>query len=380
MRNIIYLDNASTTRPSQAALEAFVEAPWYNASSPHMGGWEAHKALDAAREKISKCVDCDPDEVFFTSGATESCVWAMKLMSDAAKVEQGVLCIGKGEHHAVSEQAGRETRTIPLPLNTAGCTKIPTKNSKPKSILFPAVMLANNETGIITNIPDFRERLSRENPVPLMFTDATAAVGHIPVSFRELNVDYMAFTAHKFGGMKGAGALIIRKGAPGYAMIPGGGQEHGRRGGTESLPLISAMAAALEERTECMELDIARVTALRDRMTENILNTIPGAHLNGTWKSRLPGTLNISFDGISGASLVGMLSENGIYAGTGAACASGDGKPSEVLTAMGINRERALGAVRFSLDVLNTKEEVDRTLKILPEIVRQLRQVNGTLR
>lgn len=373
MREIIYLDNASTTMPSSAALDAFKEAPWYNASSSHMGGWSAHKALDAAREKISKNVGCDPDEVFFTSGATESCVWAMKLLSDAVRAEQGVLCIGKGEHHAVSEQVNRETRTLTLPLNSMGYATIPTENWKSKLILFPAVMLANNETGVITNIPDLREKLSQKNPVPLMFTDATAAVGHIPVFFRELNVDYMAFAAHKFGGLKGVGALIIRKGAPGYAMIPGGGQEHGRRGGTESLPLISAMAAALEERTEHIEQDMCYVAALRDRLIENILNTIPGTYLNGTWTSRLPGTANITFDGISGASLVGMLSEHGIYAGTGAACASGDGKPSEVLTAMGINREQALGAVRFSLDIGNTEEEIDRTLKILPEIVRQLR-------
>lgn len=378
---MIYLDNAATTKPLECAMEAFSVSPWGNASSFHSEGLKAAEALEQARESIAADLDCEPDEVYFTSGATEACAWAMHILDVQAVPERAVLAVSAGEHHAVSQQKTRSQRAV-LPLNTAGEISPPSPAQlKPKTPLYAAGMLANNEIGVINDIPRLMQKMRNEYPVPLWFTDATAAVGHVPVSFKALGVDYLAFGAHKFGGIKGAGALIIKKGSPGISLISGGGQEHGRRGGTESVPLICAMSAALRWHTERMHETVPRITKLRDRLVLGLVSDIPGAWPNSRWctvdpSKQLPGTVSMSFEGVSGSALVALLSHEEVYASAGSACTSGDLSPSETLTAMGLSRERALGTVRFSIGHENTEEDIDAVLALMPRLVAHLRALN----
>ena len=379
---MIYLDNAATTKPLECALKAFSVSPWGNASSFHSEGLKAAEALEQARESIAADLDCEPDEVYFTSGATESCAWAMHILDAQAIPERAVLAVSAGEHHAVSQQKTRAKRAV-LPLNTDGEISPPSPAQlKPKTPLYAAGMLANNEIGVINDIPRLMQKMRNEYPVPLWFTDATAAVGHVPVSFKALGVDYLAFGAHKFGGIKGAGALIIKKGSPGISLISGGGQEHGRRGGTESVPLICAMSAALRWHTERMSEAIPRIIKLRDKLVANLLSDIPNARLNGIWEQgdsakRLPGNVSISIEGISGHALVALLSHEKVYASAGSACTSGDLSPSEVLTAMAVPRELALGTVRFSIGHENTEEDIDAVLALMPRLAAHLRALTA---
>ena len=367
----IYLDHGATTRPIRAALDAFGAAPWGNPSALHRSGRDAAAALQAARETIAACVGADPSEVYFTSGATEGAAWALRVLDFAGFPQNGTICISAGEHHAVTEQVTRCKRVF-LPLNSAGAI-IPGDHMQRGSPLFVAAMLANNETGVINKLPVLRRQLAKNNPVPLMYTDATAAVGHIPVSFRKLGVEYMSFTAHKFGGLKGAGVLVIKSGAPGTPLIRGGGQEYGRRGGTESVQLVCAMAAALEWNCEHMKENRKKVTALRDLAITEILNRIPGTLLNGSLTDRLPGNVNISVDGVSGAALVEALSQEGIYISAGSACTSGDMKPSATLTAMGISPSRAFSSIRVTIDYENTEGEIKSFVAALEAAVKHFR-------
>lgn len=353
---MIYLDAAAHEMPLPAAVDAFLKAQdLANPSSLHSEGRAAKSALEAARATVSRCLNCDPSEVCFTSGATEACNWMMHCL-DAYSVSVGG--IHRYEHHAV----------LKYPYVAPIINRVPE--------IGYTHMLANNETGEIYNIEAMQKSLTG-----LFACDATAAVGHIPVDFRALGIDYLAFGAHKFGGLSGIGALIVREDAPVTPMICGGGQERGMRGGTESVALACAMAAALEKRCETMYDDIARITKLRDEFITEILRLVPEAYINGPWvicdaSRRLPNNANISFLGVESQSLVLALSRKGLCASSGSACTSGSLNGSYVLRAMGLSEERARSAVRFSLPYRITQGELKQAVEIVVSTVSELRALS----
>lgn len=353
---MIYLDAAAHEMPLPAAVNAFLEAQdLANPSSLHGEGRAAKSALEAARATVARCLNCEPSEVCFTSGATESCNWMLHCFDIFSN---GVSEIPHYEHHAILE--------YPAIGPVAFSTLAPGHTH----------MLANNETGEIYDIEAMKKPLKG-----LFGCDATAAVGQIPVDFRALGVDYMAFGAHKFGGLLGIGALIVREGAPVAPMICGGGQERGIRGGTESVALACAMAAALEKRCETMYDDIARITKLRDDFITEILRLVPDAYINGPWvicdaSRRLPNNANISFLGVESQSLVLALSRKGLCASSGSACTSGSLEGSYVLRAMGLSEERARSAVRFSLPYRITQGELKQAVEIVVSTVSELRALS----
>lgn len=353
---MIYLDAAAHEMPLPAAVDAFLKMQDIaNPSSLHSEGRAAKSALEAARATVARCLNCEPNEVCFTSGATEACNWMMHCL-DAYSVSVGG--IPRYEHHAVLE----------YPYVAPIINRVPE--------IGYTHMLANNETGEIYNIESMQKSLTG-----LFACDATAAVGHIPVDFCALGIDYLAFGAHKFGGLSGIGALIVREDAPVTPMICGGGQERGMRGGTESVALACAMAAALEKRCETMYDDIARITKLRDDFITEILHLVPDAYINGPWvicdaSRRLPNNANISFLGVESQSLVLALSRKGLCASSGSACTSGSLNGSYVLRAMGLSEERARSAVRFSLPYRITQDELKQAVEIVVSTVSELRALS----
>ena len=353
---MIYLDAAAHEMPFPAAVDAFLKMQdLANPSSLHSEGRAAKSALEAARATIARCLNCEPNEVCFTSGATESCNWMIHCLD---VFSNGVSEIPHYEHHAV--------------LEYPAIAPVVFSDLKPGH----THMLANNETGEIYDIESMKKHLEG-----LFGCDASAAVGHIPVDFRSLGVDYLAFGAHKFGGLSGIGALIVREDAPIVPMICGGGQERGMRGGTESVALACAMAAALEKRCETMYDDIARITKLRDDFITEILRLVPEAYINGPWvicdaSRRLPNNANISFLGVESQSLVLALSRKGLCASSGSACTSGSLNGSYVLRAMGLSEERARSAVRFSLPYRITQDELKQAVEIVVSTVFELRALS----
>lgn len=358
---MIYLDNAATTKPLDCAVRAFTNAPIGNPSSSHKAGREARVALEGARRTIAECMGALPSEVIFTSGSTEACNLAMNSLAHACSL----WVFNEIEHSAV---------------RVPGKILEDTKNlyHEPPRAGF-ARMYANNETGeiyersvLFSKDQEVRERY-------LWFCDATAAVGHVPINFHDLEATYLAAGAHKFGGLQGAGFLLVKQGAPVTPIIHGGGQERGMRGGTESVPLICAMAEALKWSCDNMAKIAPYVTVLRDELIKSIKREIPGAHINGPWKkgdytTRLPGNVNVSFDGVEGTTLAHLLDERGICVSTGSACHSGAGpEPSSVLIASGLTKERAAGAVRMTLGHENTMPEVQIVVDELKELVAYLR-------
>lgn len=353
---MIYLDAAAHEMPLPAAVDAFLKTQdLANPSSLHSEGRAAKSALEAARTTVARCLNCDPSEVCFTSGATESCNWMIHCLD---VFSNGVSEIHPYEHHAVLEYPAVEPVVF--------------SDLKPGH----THMLANNETGEIYDIESMKKPLKG-----LFGCDATAAIGQIPVDFRALGADYLAFGAHKFGGLPGIGALIVRENAPIVPMICGGDQEHGMRGGTESVALACAMAAALEKRCETMYDDIARITELRDEFIDTILRLVPDAYINGPWvicdaSRRLPNNANISFLGVESQSLVLALSRKGLCASSGSACTSGSLNGSYVLRAMGLSEERARSAVRFSLPYRITQGELKQAVEIVVSTVSELRALS----
>lgn len=341
---LINFDKAATVPVSSAALAAFVAAPQGNPSSLHSEGVKAKKALETAREKIASCIGAYPDEVYFTSGATEACNWAIRSMETADALRSVV--VSPFEHSAVSSAKG--------PSRCAGGHR--------------AHILANNVTGTIYDIKSMRWKTDG-----LFFTDATAAVGHIPVDFHDLGVDYMAFGGHKFGAPKGIGALVVKRGAPLSPLVRGGGQENGQRGGTESVPLACAMAAALAQAVVWSYVEAPYVRTLRDSLARGVPKVCGNrafVHLPHSFGcGTLPGIVTVVFPGISAQSMVLRLSEAGVLASAGAACSSGSLSPSPSLVLEGQTPEDALCAVRFSLDQGNYLAEVDSFLELLPSLL-----------
>ncbi len=381
-RMFVYADNAATTAMSKAAANAMLPAMgelYGNPSSLHQKGREANMALMGARETIAKCLNAEPREVYFTGCGTEADNWAI---TEGARL--GALA-GKRhiisdtiEHHAVLhtlrrlEKQGFEVTYLPVHEN--GMVRLDELEAaiRPDTCLV-TIMFVNNEIGTVQPIREIG-KLCRERGV-LFHTDAVQAVGHVPVDVAADNIDMLSLAAHKFHGPKGVGALYCKKSIRLQNFIEGGAQERNKRGGTEAIPSILAMAAALKESCAHLEENMEKVSAMRDRLIEG-LSEIPCSRCNGDPDHRAPGIVSFCFEGIEGESLLLRLDLAGICASSGSACTSGSLDPSHVLLALGMPHEIAHGSLRLSLCEYNTMEEMDYILSQLPDIVRTLREMS----
>ena len=375
----IYADNAATTKISQTAMKAMISAmenSYGNPSSIHQIGMAANDALQTAREQIARCLGCMPKEIFFTSGGTESDNQA--IVSAAmlgAKQNKRHIISTAFEHHAVLHTLRRlKEQGFEIQLLDVGAegniTAAQVEEAIRPDTCLVTVMFANNEIGSVLPIAEIGEAC-RAHGV-LFHTDAVQAAGHIPVNVKKQNIDMLSLSAHKFHGPRGIGALYVKRGIELISLMEGGGQERGKRPGTENLPAIMGMAAALKEECTLMEQNEAKVIAMRDRLIQG-LSQIPYSILNGSREKRLPGNVNFCFEGVSGESLLLLLDSRGICASSGSACASGALEPSHVLLSLGLAPEIAQGSLRISLDISNTEEEIDYMLEVIPQVVEQLR-------
>ena len=378
----IYTDNAATTRMSDTAVAAMLpclQGNYGNPSSLHTVGQRANEALQSARETVARCLGCDPKEIIFTSGGSEADNQAIISAArfGALKGKKHILSTAF-EHHAVLhtlkklEKEGFEVEL--LPVGTTG-TITPEQVAaaiRPDTALV-TIMYANNEIGSILPIPEIGA-VCKEKGV-LFHTDAVQAAGHLHIDVRAQNIDMLSLSGHKFHGPKGSGVLYARKGIPLVNIIEGGTQERGKRAGTENLPAIVGMAAALQEACDHIDENAAKVSALRDKLIAG-LSKIPHSALNGDPVHRLPGNVNFCFEGIEGESLLLLLDAKGICASSGSACTSGSLDPSHVLLAIGRPHEVAHGSLRLSLCEWNTQEEVDHILREVPRVVEYLRSMS----
>lgn len=382
----IYADNAATTKISQTAMKAMISAmenSYGNPSSIHQIGMGANDALQTAREQIARCLGCMPKEIFFTSGGTESDNQA--IVSAAmlgAKQNKRHIISTAFEHHAVLHTLRRlKEQGFEIQLLDVGAegniTAAQVEDAIRPDTCLVTVMFANNEIGSVLPIAEIGEAC-RAHGV-LFHTDAVQAAGHIPVNVKKQNIDMLSLSAHKFHGPRGIGALYVKRGIELTSLMEGGGQERGKRPGTENLPAIMGMAAALKEECTLMEQNEAKVIAMRDRLIQG-LSQIPYSILNGSREKRLPGNVNFCFEGVSGESLLLLLDSRGICASSGSACASGALDPSHVLLSLGLAPEIAQGSLRISLDISNTEEEIDYMLEVIPQVVEQLRGMSDDWR
>ena len=378
----VYFDHAATTATSAAAREAALRAMekcWGNPSSLHAAGRRAAQRLDEARQSVARCLGASPAELYFTSGGTESDNWAITQCARMGAQEGKCHLITSAfEHHAVlhtMERLEREGFEVTyLPVHENGLVRVEEleRAIRPDTALV-SLMYANNEIGTIQPVTELGA-VCRAHGV-LFHTDAVQAVGHLPIDVRAQNIDLLSLSGHKFHAPKGVGALYCRRGVKLGRFIEGGGQERGKRAGTENLSGICGMAAALEESVDHMEENDRKVTELRDALIQGVLARIPGTRLNGDQTRRLPGNANFCFDGVEGESLLLRLDMAGICASSGSACTSGSLSASHVLLALGVDKQTALGSLRLTLDAENTVDEVNYVLETLPGIVSSLREM-----
>lgn len=376
---MIYADHAATTKISETAKLAMLSAmekDWYNPSSLYTPGQQASGTLMDARVRIARCLGCLPKEIYFTSGGSEADNQAI-LSAAAIGKRQGKMHIISTafEHHAVLHTLKKlEKEGFEITLLDVGEKGIVSPAQVEKAIrpdtALVTVMYANNEIGTIQPISEIGA-VCRQNGV-LFHTDAVQAAGHLPINVEEDQVDMLSLSAHKFNGPKGIGVLYAKTGVFLTNLIEGGGQERGKRAGTENLPAIVGMAAALEEALAFQNERLVYVTQLRNQLIEGLKN-IPDAILNGDEKSRLPGNVNFCFKGTEAEGLLLLLDNKGICASSGSACTSGFLDPSHVLLAIGRDKETARGSLRLTLDYENTKEEVEMIIKVVAETVKILR-------
>ena len=375
---MIYMDNAATTKMTPAVIQAMLlcmEDIWYNPSSLYAPAQRAAEALRDARVRIAACLNASPDEIIFTSGGSEADNQALLSAAQAgAQAGKRHIISTAIEYHAVLhtlEKLEREGYKVELlDVNSNGVVSVAQlERAIREDNCLVTVMYANNEIGSIQPISEIGT-ICWEKGVTF-HTDAVQAAGHLPVDVKVQNIDLLSLSAHKFHGPKGIGALYARSGIPMTRLIEGGDQEQGRRAGTENVPAIMGMAAALEEACSHMAENTQKMSAFRNRLIAG-LSQIPDAVLNGDPENRLPGNVNFSFEGIEGESLVLLLDQHGICASTGSACTSHSLLPSHVLLAIGRSHDVAAGAIRLSLSEDNTQAEVDEVLRTVPGVVREL--------
>lgn len=379
---MIYADNAATTKMSRTAIDAmlpYIEEIWGNPSSLYETGQKAAEALQSARERIAACIGADSREIYFTSGGSEADNQAILSAARFGERSGKKHIISTAfEHHAVLhmlkklEKEGWETELLDVHENGMIYPEQVAEAIREDTCLV-TIMYANNEIGSVMPVSEIGA-ICRERKVPF-HTDAVQAAGHLPVNVREQNIDLLSLSAHKFHGPKGIGVLYARQGIPLVNLIEGGAQERGRRGGTENVPAIMSMAAALEEACAHMDQNTKKLLKLRDKLIDG-LSRIPHSALNGDRERRLPGNVNFCFEGIEGESLLLLLDDKGICASSGSACTSGSLDPSHVLLAIGRPHEVAHGSLRLSLCADNTEEEVDEILQAVPQVVGYLRNIS----
>lgn len=378
----IYVDNAATTAMSKTAIDAmlpYLSDVYGNPSSLHSVGQRAKECLDDARKRVAARLNAEPNEIYFTSGGSEADNQAIRSAAvNGSKRGKKHIVSTAFEHHAVLhtlkklEREGFEVTYLPVHENGI-VTVDDVANALRDDTALVTIMFANNEIGTIQPIAEIG-KLCREKKV-VFHTDAVQAVGHVPVDVKAMNIDMLSLSAHKFHGAKGVGALYVRRGVPLNTFIDGGAQERGRRAGTENLAGIAAMAAALDEACDGMKKTAKKLTKLRDELIAG-LSTIPHSKLNGDKDSRLPGIVNMCFEGIEGEGLLLLLDDHGICASSGSACTSGSLDPSHVLLALGLPHEVAHGSLRISLSESNTQADVNAILKAVPEVVAYLRNMS----
>lgn len=370
---MIYLDNAATTQMSQVALEAMIDISgkcYGNASSLYSLGREAGKVLDESRKIIANCIGAEPDEIYFTSGGTESNNWAI---SQAYSCEFNKVITSQIEHHAILnpverlKKSGKKISYLPVDKNCCVLSEALLRELD-GTRLFVSIMLQNNETGAIQPIKNLSESVHRDNARSIFHTDAVQAIGHMKVDVKELGVDILSASAHKFNGPKGVGFLYVRKGCELSPYILGGGQEKGLRSGTENVAGIYAMAKALEENVLEINANLKQIDILENRLLDELKRQQVIFLLNVDSNLRAKGTISISVDGVDGEGLLNMLDARGICVSVGSACNSKDKERSHVLKAMACSDEIIDSTIRISIGRYNTEEDILEFVKILKKI------------
>ena len=375
----IYADNAATTKMSRTAIDAmlpYMETYYGNPSSLHTVGQQAAEALQKARQTVAECLGCQAREITFTSGGSEADNQAIVSAARIGERKGKKHIISTAfEHHAVLhtlkklEKEGFDVQLLDVgPSGTVTAAQV--ADAIREDTCLVTIMYANNEIGSIMPIPEIGA-VCKEKGV-LFHTDAVQAAGHLHIDVKAQNIDMLSLSAHKFHGPKGVGLLYARQGIPLTNIIEGGAQERGKRAGTENIPGIVSMAAALKEACDHIDENAAKVSALRDKLIAG-LSQIPHSAVNGDLVHRLPGNVNFCFEGIEGESLLLLLDAKGICASSGSACTSGSLDPSHVLLAIGRPHEVAHGSLRLSLCEWNTEEEADYMLQVIPQVVEYLR-------
>jgi cysteine desulfurase len=378
----VYADNAATTQVSPTAVAAmmpFLTEEYGNPSSFYSLGQRAAEALVKARETVAECLGAEPGEIYFTSGGSEADNQAIRSAAFVgAKKGKRHIISTKFEHHAVLhtlaqlEKEGFDVTLLDVHPNGV-ITVEDVANAIREDTCLVTIMFANNEIGTMQPIKEIGA-LCREKKIPF-HTDAVQAVGHVPIDVKEMNIDMLSLSGHKFHSPKGIGALYVRRGIPLKNLIEGGQQEKGKRGGTENMPGIVGMAAAMKEAIDHMEENMNKITALREKLITG-LEKIPYSKLNGDRNIRVPGTVNFCFEGIEGESMLLLLDANGIAASSGSACTSGSLDPSHVLLALGLPHEVAHGSLRLSIGEYNNEAEIDHILETVPKVVERLRDMS----
>ena len=387
LKGIVYMDHAGTTPLAPEVLRAMT--PYFtelfgNPSSIHAVGQEARYALDEARERVARVLNCRPREVVFTGGGTESDNAAIVGVATALQETGKHIITSSVEHHAVLhtcqhlESQGFEVTYLPVDSDGIVQPEAVYRAITDKTTLV-SIMYANNEIGAINPIPDIaalvKQRASELSRTILFHTDAVQSAGFLELDVRKLGVDLLSLSGHKFHGPKGTGVLFIRRGAAFLPFMLGGGQERERRSGTENIPGIVGLSVALETANAQREEASRHCAALRDRIIEQVLEQVPGSALNGHPTQRLPNNANFSFPGVEGEPILLGLDMAGIAASSGSACSSGSLEPSHVLLALGQSAEKARGSLRLTLGKDNTEEQVDYLLEVLVDLVDRLRQL-----
>ena len=378
----VYADNAATTSVSKTALDAmlpYLTENYGNPSSLYGFAQKATEAVAQARATVAACLNAEPREIYFTSGGSEADNQAIISAAKAgARKGKKHLISTKFEHHAVLhtlkklEKEGFEVTL--LDVHEDGVVRLEDVAAAIREdTALVTIMFANNEIGTVQPIKEIGA-LCREKGIPF-HTDAVQAAGHMPIDVKEMNIDMLSISGHKFHAPKGVGVLYAKKNMPLFNLIEGGAQERGRRGGTENVAGIVALAAALKESVDNMEANTAKIIPMRDKLFAE-LSKIPHSKINGSLEHHVPGTVNMCFEGIEGESLLLMLDMNGICASSGSACTSGSLDPSHVLLSLGLPHEEAHGSLRLSIGEYNTMEEIDHIIEVVPRVVQYLRNMS----
>lgn len=378
----VYADNAATTCVSKTALDAmmpYLTEQYGNPSSLYAFAQNAKEALENARKTVADIIGAQPKEIYFTSGGSEADNQAIVSMAKVGALKgKKHLISTKFEHHAVLhtlkklEKEGFEVTL--LDVHEDGVVRLEDLEAAVREdTALVTIMFANNEIGTVQPIKEIGE-FCRARKIPF-HTDAVQAAGHMPINVQEMNIDLLSMSGHKFHAPKGVGVLYAKTGIPLFNIIEGGAQERGKRAGTENIPGIVALAAALKESVDNMEANTAKIIPMRDKLFTE-LSKIPHSKINGSLEHHVPGTVNMCFEGIEGESLLLLLDAKGVCASSGSACTSGSLDPSHVLLSLGLPHEVAHGSLRLSIGEYNTMEEIDHIIKVVPEVVSYLRDIS----